>query len=151
VICDVTCSVIAGDNWKVNSGWDKCIQSPGDCFGVEVENGHVTKITLSGNNLIGVLPATIGQCKLLRWCRLDFNHLAGPIPDSVGGNSSYAGCKELQVLGLAGNQLEGNIPLSLVHCKKLKKLMLSHNRLTGIREARWSLRDSHRGACTITI
>ena len=143
--------VFVGDNWTNNSGWDHVMEAPAECFGVEVENGHVKRITLTGNNLMGMLPESIGQCKLLEWCRLDFNHLTGPIPESIGGNNLFAGCKELKMLGLAGNQLEGDIPMSLVNCKNLSKLVLSHNRLSGIREIKWGLRDSRRGALTLTI
>ena len=143
--------VRVGDNWKNNSGWENAVERPGGCFGVEVESGHITSISLAGNNLMGVLPDSIGQCKRLECCRLDYNHIMGAIPDSIGGNVSYAGCKELRILGLAGNQMEGDVPLSLVMCKKLRRLLLTHNRLTGIREAKWALRDSHRGKLTITI
>ena len=97
-----------------------------------MHHGHITKLVLSGNNLMGVLPDSIGHCKNMAWCRLDYNHLTGPVPASIGGSNFEAGCKSLEVLGLMGNRLHGDVPLTLVNCKRLKKLYLANNCLEGL-------------------
>lgn len=42
-----------GPKWVHNEGWQDKDGELGDRFGVTVENGHVTKIHLAGNNLVG--------------------------------------------------------------------------------------------------
>jgi hypothetical protein len=76
-----------------------------------------TKLTAASFAAL-LLPATIptkttlctdsvGFCKRLRYLRLDYNRLLGPVPSTIGGDAAHTGCKALEVLGLAGNMLEG--------------------------------------------
>jgi len=117
-----------GEHWNNNSGWDDRMSKPEGCFGVKIdEKQHLCAITLSGNNLRGTIPELIGHCKHLEVVRLDFNQLIGMVPSSIGGDAVCLGCKELRILGLAGNQIEGQLPKTLLRCHKLQKLFLANN------------------------
>lgn len=45
-----------GPTWICNRGWDKILEDDKSTpYGVTMENGHVTKISLGVNNLTGAL------------------------------------------------------------------------------------------------
>ncbi len=97
-------------------------------YGVTTDNqGRVTGLRLSSNDLTGGIPESLGQLENLNILDLSLNHLTGGIPASLGQ------LKNLRILDLSssGNALTGGIPASLGQLKNLRDLDLSNNALTG--------------------
>lgn len=110
-----------GANWNNNSNW---LTANPEWYGVTVENGHVTALFLSHNNLSGPLPAELGSLTGLRSLYLNGNNLTGAIPPELGGLSS------IDWLDLGGNQLTGSIPSSITALTSLHWADLGYNMLT---------------------
>ncbi|CAM9623021.1 unnamed protein product [Ascophyllum nodosum] len=71
---------MGGDSWTENGGWK---DKDGDLrkrFGITVEDGHVTKICLAGNNLRGHLYDDLADCEHLRELVLHGNAILGEVP-----------------------------------------------------------------------
>ena len=111
-----------GAGWKNSSNW--LTATPG-WYGVTVTGGRVTRLSLSGNQLSGSIPAQLGSLSRLAELNLGSNQLAGAIPASLGSLSN------LQVLRLDGNGLTGSIPPEFGLLANLQYLRLDSNRLTG--------------------
>jgi len=114
-----------GPNWTNNSGWNTAAPVR-DWYGVTVEGGRVTQIYLQNNNLVGTIPAEIGNLSSLRW--LDFyqnEQLSGSIPPQIGNLSS------LQRLDLSLTQLSGSIPAEIGNLNSLQELHISAYQLSG--------------------
>ncbi len=99
-------------------------------YGVSVYNGRVTSISLGlddfvGNNLIGNLPASLGNLSDLTLLDLEYNQLSDSLPTSLGNLSN------LQELLLDNNQLTGSLPASLGNLSNLTDLDLRVNQLSG--------------------
>ena len=106
-----------GNNWPNQSGW--LDPNADSWFGVTIggvqydTNGNVTVqgnvvgLGLSGNQLSGTIPSSLGNLANLQDLDLSANQLSGSIPSSLGNLAS------LQYLGLEENQLSGSIPSSL--------------------------------------
>lgn len=133
---------INNNNWLTSSNID-------DWFGITVDEGHVSVISLYSNNLIGTISETIGQLLNLRLLELAGNQLTGAIPESLG-NLTYLeeacltnnlitgpipdtldGMSSLLKLSFNDNWIEGEIPESLGNLTTLTKFSLGNNRLTG--------------------
>ena len=71
------------------------------------------------------MPATIGGLKNLQIMDLAYNILEGPIPESFGDLIS------LEVLNLSNNKISGSIPTSMEKLFYLRDLNLSFNKLEG--------------------
>jgi RHS repeat-associated protein len=114
-------------NWPVSGSWPTSATSAqfGTWQGVTVANGDITRLTLSGNNLSGQLPKTIGNLKKLVYAYFQTNNITGSIPSSFGKLSS------IQYLYLHQNQLTGSIPTELGNLTTLSRLLLNNNNLTG--------------------
>ncbi|KDP35942.1 hypothetical protein JCGZ_09914 [Jatropha curcas] len=82
-------------------------------------------LSLSNNQLIGNLPASMGNMLSLQVIDLSNNKLTGGIPASIGN------CSFLNVLDLSNNNLSGMLPVSLGQLNQLQSLHLSNNKLTG--------------------
>ena len=113
-----------GDHWYDNEGWPPTATISG-LHGVTSAGGRVTKLDLSGNNLVGTLSAELGNLSALDSLSLDFNELRGPIPSQLGTISA------LTYLNLNFNQLSGPIPTQLGNLSALETLELSSNQLSG--------------------
>jgi hypothetical protein len=86
--------------------------------------GRVTKLVLEGLNLTGSLTAALlAPLAELRVLSLKSNALTGPIPDALPRN--------LKLLYLADNRLQGGVPASLSSLHRATVIVLSGNRLTG--------------------
>ena len=73
-----------GDDWHENRNWGT--NTPlNRWFGVETEDGDVSRIELGRNRLAGEIPAEVGLLKHLRGLNLSQNQLSGPIPPEIGG------------------------------------------------------------------
>ena len=137
-----------GDNWTDNTNW-KSEKPVGDWYGVTVENGVVTKLDLSDNNLRGELPVEIGDLTSLERLELVNNSLSGAIPAEIG-NLTRLGVLLLQLnslsgkipeeienltslwsLDIAGNSLNGSIPAEIGNLTRLMALTFSFNSLSG--------------------
>ncbi len=115
-----------GTSWTNKTDWtvaaDECTW-----YGVVCDGGHTTvlAILLSGNNLVGNLPGSLGNLTSLTQLTLNGNLLSGSIPTQLGSLTSMID------LHLEANQLSGSIPPELGNLTSLNQLYLSTNQLTG--------------------
>lgn len=115
-----------GDGWTDNDGW-LSTTTPCSWYGVtcsEVGDG-VMMIDLYNNNLVGTIPAALGNLAALESLVLSYNQLTGGIPASLGNLTGLVG------LDLMVNQLTGGVPVELANLPYLQALVLSSNQLTG--------------------
>lgn len=82
-------------------------------------------LLLSGNELTGSIPWSIGSLSALQRLDLSTNRLSGQIPRELGDLTS------LKALGLHHNRLSGPIPWELSGVRTLKRLIVNDNDLTG--------------------
>lgn len=138
-----------GENWKNRTNW--CSEKPlKDWFGVTVDNdGRVSGLDLSKNQLTGSIPAELALLTNLKGLWLDKNQLTGSIPVELAllANMGAISLSENQLTGtipaklgqlttleglwLNGNQFTGSIPIELALSTKMTSLNLSNNQLTG--------------------
>lgn len=138
-----------GENWKNRTNW--CSEKPlKDWFGVTVDNdGRVSGLDLSENQLTGSIPAELALLTNLKGLWLDKNQLTGSIPVELAllANMGAISLSEnkltgtipaklgqlttLEGLWLNGNQFTGSIPIELALSTKMTSLNLSNNQLTG--------------------
>ena len=114
-----------GRNWLQNQNWlsDEPVS---DWYGVEVDDdGRVTGLYLSGNNLAGEIPKEIANLDHLALLDLQQNLLSREIPPELG---DLVGLKFL-VISL--NQFSGEIPAELGDLANLEMLALDNNLLSG--------------------
>ena len=88
-------------NWPTPGNWPTGATSSvfDTWYGITVQNGDITQITLTSNNLIGQLPGSISQLGKLKYLYLGSNSISGSIPSSFGSLAS------LTHLQLHNNQL----------------------------------------------
>ena len=114
-----------GDDWTDSTGWLTDAHIYG-WYGVTVNiDGSVTRLTLEDNNLVGEMPAELGNLSSLESLNLWNNHLAGEIP------AELSNLTQLRALDIGRNQLEGEIPPELGSISNLEELWLQDNQLTG--------------------
>ena len=115
-----------GDNWRNDTNWLISPYSLDQWHGVETNGvGRVTSLDLSGNQLTGTIPETLGQLNNLQSLNLTDNELTGLIPETLGQLNN------LQSLNFAYNELTGPIPEALGQLDNLESLNLDSNKLTG--------------------
>ena len=137
-----------GRRWTNRANWGST-EPLNTWYGVSTDtNGRVTELNLWGNNLVGTLPAALGNLDQLVNLQLWGNQLRGAIPASLGGLTNLqdlsfsnnhmsgsipdlSGLTNLQKLYLQGNQLSGSIPASLGSLTSLTHLYLNYNQLSG--------------------
>lgn len=139
-----------GPGWTDSTNWlvgDPCVDS---WYGVTCDQSeNITKIELHQNNLVGTIPASLGNLSHLRGLFLRSNQLSGSIPPELEGvtglitlllgSNQLTGnippelgdIATLYWLGLENNSLSGSIPVELGDLTNLERLNLSGNRLTG--------------------
>lgn len=137
-----------GPHWTHHGGW--LTKRPLiTWYGIVVTNGRVTYLSLHGNNLMGILPSSIGNLSKLSQLYVGFNKITGNLPASLGNlinlnyldldfndfngtiPSTLGNLINVTYLGFSNNQLTGQIPPSLGNMTKLNEVDLSHNHLTG--------------------
>lgn len=96
---------------------------PADTF--DALRDSLQYLDFHGNNIAGVLPASIGQLHALRELSLDSNSISGTIP------AAYGGLHNLIALNLGSNQLTGSLPGSLAELEALKWVLLNDNLISG--------------------
>jgi len=114
-----------GNDWENNEGWmgrmNVCTW-----FGVGCdEDGVVTSLSLSDNNLSGPIPADLNVFESLHTIEMHKNSLSGEMP------SSLFEMNELKILYLDDNKMEGEISGRIGQMSKLEKLTLNDNELSG--------------------
>ena len=108
-----------GDKWKAKTKWFDGRSRAEEWDRLEVEDGRVTKLMLSGNNMQGEIPwrciAAFSELKVL--C-LNGNHLSGGVDAAALEN-----LPKLETLLLHNNFLSGRIPVEvlcgLTHLQRL--------------------------------
>jgi gliding motility-associated-like protein len=112
-----------GPGWTNKTGW-----TTGPVvtwYGVTLLNGRVDDLNLDGDNLVGTLPASIGNLTAIEYMELGDNKISGTIPTTVGNLSI------LRSLVWGNNLFTGTIPASLGSIPTLSDIYLGHNQLTG--------------------
>ena len=114
-----------GPDWDNNDNWLSRADI-GEWWGVTTdEYGRVIELKLSGNNLEGGIPSSLGELSSLTELNLFDNELTGDIP------SELSNLTKLRALDIGWNQLEGKIPAELGSLSNLVELWLDRNQLTG--------------------
>ena len=114
-----------GPNWERNNNWLSEVPIS-EWSGVTTDdNGRVTEMRLSSNQLIGEIPPELGNLANLTWLSLGSNQLSGEIPPALGNLAN------LSTLFLGNNQLSGEIPPELGNLASLSTLSLGTNQLSG--------------------
>ncbi|XP_068311490.1 probable LRR receptor-like serine/threonine-protein kinase At3g47570 [Pyrus communis] len=109
----------------------------------------IRQFNLGKNQLDGLIPSKLWQCKELRELVLEYNNFRGSIPKSLGNltylTSIYLGSNnltgtipdeignlpQLQMLGVDNNNLNGVIPSKLFNLSTIRRIGLSINQLSG--------------------
>ncbi|XP_057804282.1 leucine-rich repeat receptor-like protein kinase PEPR2 [Salvia miltiorrhiza] len=86
----------------------------------------LVELQLPENSFHGPLPPSIRNCHDLQVLNASFNHLGGVIEQDI-----FKGLTQLRRLYLAGNNFEGQIPMSLWSLRNLTRLVLGGNRFNG--------------------
>ncbi|XP_042473049.1 receptor protein kinase-like protein ZAR1 [Zingiber officinale] len=128
------------------ASWNASTADPCAWNGVTCREGKVVALALPKSRLLGSLPSSLGDLPALRHINLRNNRLRGRLPP---GLFSAAGLQSLvlsgnfltgavppqvsalQIFDLSDNSLDGTIPASIAHCKRLRVLDLSHNNFSG--------------------
>ena len=112
-----------GINWGTN--WP-LTQPISTWHGITLNaEGCVTHINLNQNNLVGTIPAEIGNLSALIRLNIYSNKLSGSIPVEIGNLS------ELHQIWLFSNQLSGELPSEIGNLSNLTHLGIGGNQLTG--------------------
>nr|GEU39163.1 leucine-rich repeat-containing protein [Tanacetum cinerariifolium] len=83
-------------------------------------------LDMSNNRFGGLIPQCFAKLTSSLWIiDMGNNSFQGTIP------SLYDKCESLEGLILKGNQLEGEVPISVSNCRSLKVVDLGNNRLNG--------------------
>ena len=107
-----------GASWTNNTNWDTNA-ALNTWHGVTTRtDGRVIVLNLRSNDLVGTIPASLGNLDTLAELNLRGNELSGPIPTELGNLAS------LSILELDGNPLSGSIPASLGNLANLQELWL---------------------------
>lgn len=116
-----------GANWIIKDGWGDPLGTESSWWGVELDDGQTTviKLQLLGNNMVGSLPAELGNLPNLVFLDLAANDLTGPLPIQLGN------CTKLKEVWLFGNHFTGSIPSQLGSLTQMEKLYLGYNRFSG--------------------
>lgn len=116
----------SGAAWTNRTNWtvaaDECTW-----YGVTCDAAHTTVqgLQITGNNLKGSLPGSLGNLTGLQSLNLAANQISGSIPSQLFALSS------LHLINLNLNQLSGPIPAQLSSLFSLQNLYLNSNQFSG--------------------
>ncbi|WP_419937582.1 Ig-like domain-containing protein [Candidatus Palauibacter sp.] len=123
-ILEILYEATGGPDWLNSENW--LTDAPLSAWhGVVGDEGRVVELSLSRNNLAGLIPPELGDLASLRRLDLAKNDLEGTIPPELGDLAS------LGRLDLAENNLEGTIPPELGDLAYMWGLYLAENDLEG--------------------
>lgn len=140
ILCDVTSFLpqseydalgtfynqLGGPNWINRTNWGNPSKPADTWFGVTCSNGHITKLEINGNNLVGSLPAALQNLQYLEVLTIFNEHnMTGNIPPELG-SLSY-----LRELGFGNDDLSGPIPDELRYLTNLEVLLLGDGGYSG--------------------
>ena len=123
-----------GDHWTDNSGWKTApleadgfaaYGSEGRWDGLKVEANTVTLLDMSGNPLLGSLPAELGDLKNLDFLRLAGDGIEGTLPDS------FARLTNLNYLRIGCTRITGSLPNYFGNFRFLSNLDLANTSFSG--------------------
>lgn len=109
-----------GDGWIRNDNW-LTLNPVSSWYGVDVTNQRVTRLRLPENNLIGHVPATMGNLDQIDWLFLWGNQITS-IP------SETASLSKLRRFWIHENQLS-SIPSEIGNLESVEELFLDDNQL----------------------
>lgn len=118
---------LGGSSWKESTNW--VTNEALDTWSrVKIDStGRVTSLQLEENDLSGTLPAEIGTFARLRRLDMDLNwDIIGPIPAAIGDLES------LEFLKLSSTGLSGPLPREIGKLANLGELLLHFTQLTSI-------------------
>lgn len=140
-------SQTGGTGWVARDGWDTSTDLCNSWHGVECNGANrVTILNLTNNNLKGTIPSSIFKLQFLRELVLSGNpvdfsfegiaqaaklinlYLDNTKLNTIDGIGDAVG---LQIVNVADNNLEGEIPFELYLLTSLKKLDLGYNFFSG--------------------
>src|SRR5262245_3054488 len=79
-LVDLYNATAGATDWTIRTNW---LTSPVNTwYGITVTGTRVSSINLTGNNLFGALPSSIGNLNQVTQLSLSYNNLSGPIPGS---------------------------------------------------------------------
>jgi len=118
-----------GAGWNNRSGWSypgNVGDSPCGWYGVGCTDGRVTLLTMSANNLNGIITPNIKNLKKLKILSIgSSSSLRGEIPSSITELS------QLERIELISNQLSGFLPPSLGNLENLRTLYVGSTQIGG--------------------
>ncbi|XP_031276946.1 probable inactive receptor kinase At2g26730 [Pistacia vera] len=113
-------------NWGWNTSSDPCNEKWVGVSCDDAKQQFVKRIVLEGFNLSGVLEASsVCIANSLTVLSLKGNNIAGVVPEDISN------CKQLTHLYLSGNRFSGNLPDSLSQLSNLKRLEIANNNFSG--------------------
>ncbi len=118
-----------GPNWKRQWNLSESKTESSVPYGVTVSDGHVTSLSLSGNQLCGTLPVAVFSLPKLHSLNLDGNQLTGNLTTLA---ASVAQNDSLRLLDLSDNQLTGNLTPLAERFPNLTDLRVKNNRIRDI-------------------
>ena len=139
-----------GPSWTNSTNW--LTEAPlRQWYGVTSnDDGRVTELTITSNNLDGTLPSSLGDLEYLEVLNLELNDgLSGSIPEELGNLSnltflkfsatglsgsipgSLGGLSNLRTLHLNNSALSGSIPSQLGNLTSVTDFHIGHNQLSG--------------------
>ncbi|WOH10428.1 hypothetical protein DCAR_0729897 [Daucus carota subsp. sativus] len=128
--------------------WNPLDSSPCGWYGISCNNGRVTGINLSNNNIAGNLFGNFSALSELNYLDFSVNTIEGSVPSDLGqcqnlkflnlshnliqGELNLTGLNNLEILDLAVNRFSGDIKLTFpTICNSLVVANISLNNLTG--------------------
>lgn len=113
------------------SGWidvDPWFETPDVCSweALECEDGHVSRLAFYSNQVVGTIPAAIGELTHLKELEFwDEPGLTGPLPTTLDRLAA------LESLAISGTGLQGEIPTVISRLRGLRALEVSGNDMSG--------------------
>lgn len=121
----------AGTGWTNKTNWPTVwpatapASQMGTWFGVTVENGDITSVNLPSNNLVGSMPASIGNATKLRVLNMKANNITGQIP------LAWSTLVNLTDFDFSNTNISGSLPPYFKNFPNLISLSITSPNLTG--------------------